>query len=309
MPSILTLLATFALASVNASASLTTDGDAVLEGTYNDVSGAPWTYAVTLEADGTISDTESRSGTYSLAMDPTGNRVLTLDFGRLGIHTLYEGPSNCWEEVQPPANPNLIELAICLAPYEPGHRIVHYDVDGCSDYGNSPIYHTGAVYPQESGHWMAGRLTSDAAGGFWVHDFTYVLNVDYDVAPYYCAPVDHKAQLFMGPANASPPASPTVQYEANVSGAALTNVGGYAEVTIDLPNPLFVPAGQSVFVSVEAVDDGVEEVCPAMCGSTPPLEDHTYWSDAADAPYSWYDLEPFSGFHDMMVQAHGIAAN
>jgi hypothetical protein len=283
---------------------LAPDGTAVFDGTYKDVSGAPHSYSVSAEVDGTISDTEGRTGVYSITMNATGARVLTLDLGRLGYHTLYEGPTNCWEEALPPVNSGLLELAICLTPYD--HRIVHFDTAACSDFDTSPIFHTAATYPQEAGHWMAGRLTSDSPNGFWVHDFTYVLNISSNASGYYCSAIDHKAQVFMGPSNLPPPASPTVLFEASVSGASLT--GDFSEVTVDLPNPILLPPGQSLFVSIEALDDGVEEVCPSMCGSGSTLEDHTYWSDAATAPYSWYDLEPF-GFYDLMVQAHGIAAS
>ena len=33
------------------------------------------------------------------------------------------------------------------------------------------------------------------------------------------------------------------------------------------------------------------------------------WSDAAVTPYGWYDLGIWMDFYDLMVQAHGIAAN
>lgn len=280
----------------------TPDGTAVFEGSYLDATGAPHSYTVDAETDGTITDSDGRTGSYSLVTDVTGGRVLTLDFGRLGVHTLYEGSSDCWAEPQPPVNPQIGNLATCLNTYD--HRVVHYDTQGCSDVQTSPIFHTAAL-AQEDGHWMGGRLTPSSPNGFWVHDVTYLLNTSYSSPTYHCAAMDHRVQVFMGSAASSPPASPTVIYEETIYGTSQSTP--WAELTVDLPAPLLVPNGQSLFVSIEMLDDGTDEVCAAMCGTSPGAADLTFWSDATTAPYSWYDLAPY-GFYDIMVQAHGIAA-
>ena len=43
-----------------------------------------------------------------------------------------------------------------------------------------------------------------------------------------------------------------------------------------------------------------------MVFSDSPSPGLSFWSDATDPDYGWYDLEPF-GFGDMMVHADGIA--
>lgn len=285
-------------------AAASTDGAAVFSGSYVDATGAPQEYSVIAEPDGTIRDSEGRSGSYSLQDDVTGSgTVLTLDFGHLGLHLLFESPDNCWVEAQPPVNPGLGQLAICLAPYGTLQRLAHFDTQGCADLQNAPIYITAAL-PQENGHWMGGRLTPTNANGFWVHQVTYVLDTSYSDSTYNCTAADHRVQVFLGDAGSPPPASPTVLHEEMVDGASLGS--SFTEISFDLPAAVHIPAGKSLFVSIEMIRDGVDEVCAAMCGTAPGQPDLTFWSDAATAPYGWYDLEPF-GFYDVMIQAHGLS--
>lgn len=281
-----------------------TDGTAVFTGSYVDATGSPQAYSVTAESDGTIQDSEGQTGSYSLQDDVTGSgRVLTLDFGSLGLHILYESPTNCWAEPQSPVNPNLGPLAICLAPNTKAHRLAHYDTQGCADLQIAPITLTAAL-PQENGHWMGGRLTPTSANGFWAHEVTYVLNTSYTDNTYNCTAADHRVQVFLGDAGAPPPANPTVLHEKTVAGASLGT--SFTEVSFDLPAAVYIPAGKSLFVSIEMIRDGVDEVCTGMCATTPGQPDLTFWSDAATAPYAWYDLEPYN-FNDIMVKAYGLS--
>lgn len=281
------------------------NGTAVFDGSYVDITGETKAYSVNAQSDGTVKDSEGRTGTYSLMANATGGgRVLTLNFGRLGIHDFYEGPANCWAEAQPPINPGLSQLAICLSPSM--QEIAHFDTQGCADLSTAPIYLTAAL-PQENGQWMGGRLTPATLNGFWVHKVTYVLNTMYnDNNGFHCTAADHRVQVFLGDAGSPPPANPVVLHEAMISGASLVNE--YHEVGVTLPAPILIPPGKSLFVSIEMIREDIDEVCMGMCGSMPAQPDLTFWSDAVVAPYGWYDLQPYNGFYDIMVRALGIKA-
>ncbi len=299
MLNILSMFATtLTLAFSGGTAGGSTADVADLVGTYQDPTGGLQTITVSLMSDGAATDSLSRSGSYDMSVNAAGDPVMTLTLDR-DVHVMQVGGAGCWEEAQPPVNPGLQQLAICIQSN--AHRLVEYDMQTCGDPDDFPIVDAIAPLPAENGHWYAGRLTTNYPNGYWINDFSYYLFTD--LGGTTCAALDHKVQLFLGPANGLPGANPVVLYEETISAASLS--AGWDEVIVDLPQPILLPAGQSAFISVEMPHTGSQMLCVADCTNSP-SPDLSFWSNATAPAYPWADVEPW-GFGDMMVYADGIA--
>jgi hypothetical protein len=266
-----------------------------MSGRWCDSAGRCKTYTVDLYRDGTLRDSLGRRGTYTLKGSGT-RRELRYQIGSL-TNLAYEGSQDCWVEASPPLNPALGSINVCLGVAL--QELSHYDPE-CE---TNTI---GVVAPAaaEAGHWAAGRF-SPGGGGMWVHELEYHLQNEPTFED--CSALDHRVQVFVGPADEAPPGSPTVLHEFDLAGASL--VAGSNTVVVELPAPLFVASDESVFLSVEMVReaDG-DRLCQFVCGEGQPfVGDTSFWSNSALTPYPWQDLNDF-GIGELMVVARGIYA-
>jgi hypothetical protein len=96
-----------------------------------------------------------------------------------------------------------------------------------------------------------------------------------------------------------------VLYTFDVDGSLLGNLQGDTYHELELPSPVLVEAGESLFISMEQVDTATTHTCPAICFDQGFAPDRSYWSNAASTPYSWQDLLDWE-IPELMMQASGI---
>ena len=271
------------------------DNLAVLSGQRCDPGGQtchPLT--IELSSDGRLQTSDGITGTYSLSE----RRELGYTVGgvRGGIP---ESPDWCWAESSSPLNPSLGSISVCLTPEL--QTLQHYD-EACD--ASPETWHTNP-YPEEDGHWATGRLTPEEPGGMWVHTVTYAqLTATGPFGPP-CAPVDHRVRLFVGPADQPPPDTPFLSAEFFSTDAPVSQDKQYT--TLTLPNPLFLAADQSLWVSMEQLYMGDDHTCIVLCEAGGYVGGMSYWSNSATTPYAWTDLNTF-GVTEFMVRANGLYA-
>lgn len=274
--------------SMLASVALASD-PATLRGERCDAAGCV-PYEMELHPNGRAVDSDGRAGTWTLD-EVRGVRVLGWDFPDDRFSgTASEGPENCWVDPGPPLNPQLGLINVCFAANDL-QLLRQYD-PACESV---PLMVTSPA-PGEDGHWAAGRLTPETAGGMWVHEVQYHMVAD----ALHCGKVDHRVQVFLSDAASPPDATPVVVHELQVDGGTLLT--GEQLRQLWLPDPIFVPAGQSLFVSVEMAVDASGDVCEAACDLGGLQGDQSYWSNSATTPYAWQDLNSW-GIPELMVRA------
>lgn len=251
-------------------------------------------YSLELNNDGTIVDSMRRRGEYRF-LDADGSK-LELDFVDLGSVVLggSGGEPDCWEDPGPGINPAIGQINVCVVV---PHQVDNFD-PGCYNPGTINIV---TALPEEDGHWSAGRLTPDTP--MWVQSLRYSVNTTTDFGEDgSCGSVGHSYQVFVGAADAPPPANPTILASGFVSANDLQEVNNH--IIIDMPNDTFVDTDESIFVSVQMLWDGDDTVCRYVCS----LDFETglgYWSNAVSTPYSWQDLNDFN-VSAPMVTAYGV---
>jgi len=137
---------------------------------------------------------------------------------------------------------------------------------------------------QEHGYFLAVRLTPSGYP-FFVSAIQYSL---YQSTTQKClAYLPHVVQIFKS-ANAMPAATPTVFEEIPVD-LADTIASGHTLVQKSLSTPLRLDAGESVFVSIQLVGSGMDDLCVETCDSAAPgLDvDRNWFSNAAAPPFPW----------------------
>ncbi len=278
-------------ALVLATAAFAADDHSTLEGTLCDAAGACTPYAMDLY-DGRVIDSLGREGTYTLTPGRRG-AVFTYDFPNDRFSGgMNEAPDNCFESV-----PNVVPLLNMCFAVDDLQLLRQYEPE-CEEL---PLLTSGPL-PEEDGHWAAGRLTPEQPGGMWVHQVQYFMVAGIS----WCGQLDHKVQVFVGDAALPPSNTPNVIHEIQVSGASLP-VGQYHR-QITLPQPVFVPDGQSLFVSIEQPwESDSASMCPAVCTDGPLQGDQSYWSNSATTPYAWQDLNDF-GLPELMVRGRVLYA-
>ncbi len=240
-------------------------------------------YIVDLNDDGTLVDSLNRRGTYQFT--GAGLRDLLLDFDRVGDVTLGEGEPNCWDDPGPGVNGSVGNINVCQVA---SHQVANFEA-------SCPIGVLSAL-PGEDGHWSAGRVSPGVP--MWVQSLRYSVNT----GDSGCGSLGHSYQVFVGDADAPPPASPTIVASGFTPSADLGNTNNH--IVIDLPSNTFVDSYESIFASVEMVLDGSDAVCQFYC--LDPLEpDMGYWSNAVSTPYSWQDLNVW-GIGTPQVTAYGL---
>jgi hypothetical protein len=170
-----------------------------------------------------------------------------------------------------------------------GYILRNTSLGGCDD----PYYL--AASDGESGQRALARLTNDAAHDVWVEGVLFDQGFVGD-------PYDVQVELWTQPGT-WPDASPPIA-RSHVMKAIFTGPG-YETHTWSLLMPLEVPAGHSLYVSIEMrEDDGNERfnnLARCMDDTTPSAN---FWGSATAAPYPWDELGPtFRLWGDLFVQA------
>lgn len=252
-------------------------------------------YTLDLDEDGTFADSLARRGTWQPR--DTGKTVdLQLSFttGDDVVLGGGNGEPDCWADPGPSINPAIGQINVCMVVPHTEHN---FDDQACGAAGTIQIV---VPYPEEDGHWSAGRVTPTVP--MWVTSVEYHLNHTTQDVDASCGQVAHSYEVFLGAANLPPDATPTPITSGYVSVAELGPVNSHIEIELD--EPVWLDTGDSLFVSVEMLWDGDVQVCRFTCPSTfePGLG---YWSYAVDTPYSWGDLF-LDGVSVPMVTAYGL---
>jgi hypothetical protein len=265
----------------------------VLEGTRTDAHGREVPYTMSLDDSGRFEDSLRRIGTWSMTQEGTG-RTLNWMLGTSLRGSIPEAPDNCWAEASSPLNPDLGSINVCLAT---ALQVLRPYSASCE---TNFLWTTGPG-PGEEGHWAAGRLTPTSANGMWIHRVRYYLTAGLGD----CGQLDHRVQVFLGAAEEDPPATPNVLYEFDVDGSSLAIGDTFVELV--LPSYVFVDGDESLFVSLEQLDFGDGQTCPAVCITDPVEDGFSYWSNSASTPYPWTDLSSFD-IQRLMISGYGIVA-
>lgn len=159
--------------------------------------------------------------------------------------------------------------------------------------------------PGEEGHWAAGRLAPPAYP-FQVTSLGYGLIQQVESAPQegpFChLDIEHEIQAYVG-TNVVPDASLVPVFSRSVTLEKQAKEGNL-RVEVKLDKPLILNEGDFLFVAVEMTGVYPDILCVPMCTlSTTP--DANYWSNAAEAPFSWALLSNFGISGDMDVLAKG----
>ncbi len=117
----------------------------------------------------------------------------------------------------------------------------------------------------------------------------------------------HRVEVFVS-SSATPPASPTIAR----SFTRTSNAQHQRENVelVDLSNPIVLTQGQHLFVALEMIytDGSGHKLCVPSCSisSSQALNQRTWWSNAASAPYSWAELGTFGIFARPRIGMSGV---
>jgi hypothetical protein len=163
------------------------------------------------------------------------------------------------------------------------------------------------VIPAEVGHLAAARLAPDS----YPVDIT---SVGYDLAaPQGSADCDlslaHAVEVYVdsGVAPAMRPSAGTLVHRFDVPAGPATNHA----VELDLPEPVRLTTGQSLFVAVKLTGNDATNPTRALCIAAcripaGAISDVDYWSNAAVEPYPWADMVDDFGFtYNYTIRAAG----
>ena len=144
--------------------------------------------------------------------------------------------------------------------------------------------------PGEAGHYVATILTP-AAYPFSIEQIQYPLVTDPQT-PSCTGALAHRVLLFALDAGAPLPETPSAaglgyrEYEVPEESAAVD--GRLVEITV--PIPLILTEGQRAVVAIQFATAGDEHICVASCNQPSGVAGLDWWSNAAEAPFSWQDL-------------------
>lgn len=200
-----------------------------------------------------------------------------------------------------------------------------------------------AALPAEAGHWVAGRITPPSYP-FRVEKVTYGLGGGPLASAKCRLDIPHRVRGYVvsgqttladgGTTVRRPPAEPTdaglIAFE--VAGGNTADAGELLgadggvrgrTVTVSLPQPIVLQAGQSLFISLEiagrnevfpdgggALADGGMPPNTCLCmdacrasfdGGSAPRAGVDYWSNAAAEPYAWADMVSDFGFPSLFT--------
>ncbi len=160
----------------------------------------------------------------------------------------------------------------------------------------------GPVLPDEIGDHAAARITPPSYP-YRVDSVSYKLTGQETTCG---TDIAHAVIVFAGPSADFPPATPDGLQRIEVAG--LDTDERVRIVTVDLPTPIVLEAGQDLFVGVEM--DANEARTVSICLDGCPLggEDHRqYWSSESEAPFSWATLYSYGIAEDYAIWASGEA--
>ncbi len=156
--------------------------------------------------------------------------------------------------------------------------------------------------PEEYSHLVAARLTPPAYP-FSVTGVRYQIESNAECT----TGLAHHVELYVR-TNAVPQANPVVRASFEVPAAD----GAPAVRMIDtsLDEPLMLAEGEHLMVAVELPGDAESGLthCISMCGDTSSTANRNFWSNAAEAPYSWVELGDFGIPENTIIEAYGQMA-
>ncbi|MEE2644922.1 MAG: hypothetical protein VYD19_08310 [Myxococcota bacterium] len=160
--------------------------------------------------------------------------------------------------------------------------------------------------PGEAGHYVATLLTP-ATYPFSIEQIQYPLVTDRQT-PSCNGALAHRVLLFAIDAGETLPETPSStglgyrEYEVPEESAAVE--GRLVEITV--PIPLILTEGQRAVVAIQFATAGDEHICVASCNQPGGVAGLDWWSNAAEAPFSWQDLiADFGLTGQLMTQVQG----